>query len=310
MNRNGKVHALLSTARVANVPSVVSNVWVGLVLGYLRYQSAYYTPIHVYDLFLLPLAGVLLYLSGNFFNDWMDRKWDETHRPERALPRGLFSPALYAATAMTLALLGLVTAHSVSHLSAWIALGIVFSIVIYTLVHKRTAWGVIPMGLCRALLPVMGCVALFPYVDDVWPAACALFCYIMGLSLSARYESMAEPPKWIGVMSRGLLLGAAVLVAWGNKHLLITFSPNVLGVLPYLFWTSLCLRIWRRPIPVLVSRLLAGIPLVDWMTLLPLSITLSLYGTHDVLPLIVLALIVPPLAFLSALLLQRLAPAT
>jgi 4-hydroxybenzoate polyprenyltransferase len=310
MNRNGKLHALLSTARVANVPSVVSNVWVGVMLGLLRYESEHFTPISLLCLLLLPLAGVYLYLSGNFLNDWMDRKWDETHRPERALPRGLFPPALYLATATALALLGIGTAFSLSHLSGWVALGIVFSVVVYTLIHKRTAWGVIPMGLCRALLPVMGCVALFPYVDDVWPASSALLFYIMGLSLSARYESMAEPPKWIGLTSRILLLGAAVLVAWGNKHLLVTFRSNIIAVLPYLFWTSLCLRIWRKPIPRLVSRLLAGIPLVDWMTLLAVSLTLFERGGPWIFVGAYACLVVPPVAFISALLLQRLAPAT
>ncbi|GAA5121504.1 UbiA family prenyltransferase [Luteolibacter yonseiensis] len=310
MNREGKLHALLSTARVANVPSVVSNVWVGVILGMLRYQSDHFTPLPRQGLLLLPLAGVFLYLSGNFFNDWMDRKWDETHRPERALPRRLFSPTLYAATAALLATLGLASAFAASHPSGWVAMGIAFSIIIYTLVHKRTTWGVIPMGLCRALLPLMGSVALFPYLDYVWPAAAALFCYIVGLSLTARYESLAEPPKWIGVMSRGLLLGVAVLVVWGNKKQFVEFAPNVAGVLPYLLWTSLSLRIWRKPIPVLVSRLLAGIPLVDAITLLPVSAMLF-QGSADFLnPWAFACMLIPIIAFVSALLLQRLAPAT
>jgi hypothetical protein len=57
-----------------------------------------------------------------------------------------------------------------------------------------------------------------------------------------------------------------------------------------------------------VSRLLAGIPLIDWMALLPLSLpSLAMTGT---LPFTAACLFVPPLAFVSALLLQRLAPAT
>lgn len=308
MNRNGKLHALLSTARVANVPSVVSNVWVGLIIGAITAGTS--SSISTSMIFGLPLAGVLLYLSGNFFNDWMDRKWDMTHRPERALPRKLFSSRLYSIFALAFGSSGVALAASTSPLSGGVAAGIALSIVIYTVFHKRTAWAVIPMGLCRALLPIMGSIAIFPYVDYIWPAAAALFCYIMGLSLSARYESMAEPPRWIGYTSRGLLLGAAVLVTIGNRHLLITVYPTLAGVFPYLLWTSLCLRIWRKPIPVLVSRLLAGIPLVDWMTLLPLSLMLSFYGASEVIPMVIAGFAVPPLAFISALLLQRLAPAT
>lgn len=311
MNRSGKLHALLATARVANVPSVVSNVWLGVMVGMLRSDAGLADRVDgVTVLFILPLAGVMLYLAGNFFNDWMDQKWDVSHRPERALPRGLFRPALYAGLALLLGMLGVGMAAWTSLMSGMVAAGIGFWIVVYTLLHKRTAWAVIPMGLCRALLPVMGCVAIFPYVDAVWPAACALLCYIMGLSLSARYESMAEPPRRVAVMARGLLLGAAVLVAWGNKGLLVGQLSSVIGVLPYLVWTSLCLRIWRQPVPLLVSRLLAGIPWVDWMTLLPVALGLAFDGGDEAFPYMVGCFVVPPVAFVSALLLQRLAPAT
>ena len=311
MNRSGKLHALLSTARIANVPSVVSNVWLGVMVGMLRAEAG--LTARVADaavLLALPLAGVCLYLAGNFFNDWMDLQWDVTHRPERALPRGIFPPGLYAALVLLLGILGLGLAAWTSLESGLVAAGIGFWIVVYTVLHKRTAWAVIPMGLCRALLPVMGCVAVFPYVDAIWPAACALLCYIMGLSLSARYESMAEPPRRIAVMARGLLLGAAVLVAWGNRGLLVGQLSSVVGALPYLVWTSLCLRIWRKPVPLLVSRLLAGIPWVDWMTLLPVGLMLALHGGDGAIPHMVACFVVPPLAFVAALLLQRLAPAT
>jgi hypothetical protein len=310
MNRSGKLHALLSTARVANCPSVVSNVWLGLMVGILRGDSGTASRMHESGFILLPMAGILLYLSGNFFNDWMDRTWDEKHRPERALPRRLFPARLYASVAAGLAVLGLISAFAINGRSGWVAAGIVLNIVIYTVLHKRTAWAVIPMGLCRALLPVMGAIALFPYVDDIWPASCALLCYIMGLSLSARYESQAQPPIHAAILSRGLLLGTAVLVAWGNRGLFVTRWPNLAGIIPYLLWTSLCLRVWRQPVPRLVSRLLAGIPLVDWMTLLPLALMLSFNGVSGVTPLFIMCFAVPPIAFILGLSLQKLAPAT
>ncbi len=311
MNRSGKLHALLSTARVANVPSVISNVWLGVMVGMLRSEVGLADRVDGLAVMLvLPLAGVSLYVCGNFFNDWMDLKWDAKHRPERALPRGLFPPGLYAAAALVLGILGVGAAAWTSLASGMVAAGIAFWIVVYTVLHKQTTWAVIPMGLCRALLPVMGCIAVFPYVDAIWPASCALLCYIMGLSLSARYESMAEPPKRVAVMARGLLLGAAVLVAWGNKGLLVGQFPSVVGALPYLVWTSLCLRRWRKPVPLLVSRLLAGIPWVDWMTLLPVGLMLAFHGGNEAIPYVVACFIIPPLAFVAALLLQRLAPAT
>lgn len=258
----------------------------------------------------LPLAGILLYIGGNFLNDWMDRGWDCQHRPERALPRGLFPPASYLIAATAACLSGIALAAATAPRAGWAAAGIAASIVIYTYFHKRTPWAVIPMGLCRALLPVMGCLAFFPYIDLIWPVACGLLTYIAGLSLSARYEAMAEPPAWVAPAGRGLLLGTALLVAWGNRDLPQGRFVNVIGVLPYLAWTSATLRIWNQPVPLLVSRLLGGIPLVDWMLLLPLGLVNLLGGVSIADPFTAACLFVPPLAFLCALLLQKVAPAT
>ncbi|MES2657743.1 MAG: UbiA family prenyltransferase [Verrucomicrobiota bacterium] len=312
MNRNGKLHALLSTARVANIPSVVSNVWVGVVLGTIRITYSEDLPPSAPWMLALSLAvaGVLLYVGGNFFNDWMDRGWDAQHRPERALPRGLFPPDFYLILSICLMSAGVGLAWAANFRSGMVAGAIVFWIVVYTVWHKRTAWAVIPMGMCRALLPVMGFLALHPYVDMIWPVACALFCYIMGLSLSARYESMKEPPKRVAVMARGLLLLAVVTVAVGNKFFAFDRLPSIWGAFPYLAWTGFCLRFWRKPVPKLVSGLLAGIPFVDWMVLLPVAMTFMNDPREGAWPLALACFIVPPVAFISALLLQRLAPAT
>ncbi len=308
MNRTGKLHALLSTARVANIPSVVSNVWVGVVLG-MFFGDFVVLEIPWSSASRLALAGVSLYVGGNFFNDWMDRGWDAKHRPERALPRGLFPAGFYASLAFALGLLGVGLAASVNTRSAIIAGIIVASICIYTVWHKRSAWAVIPMGLCRALLPVMGFAAFHPNLIEIWPAASGLFCYIMGLSLSARYESMSEPPRRVAMMARGLLLATAFLMAWQHKGFSASLLMSLAGAFPYLVWTGFCLRFRKKPVSALVSGLLAGIPWADWVLLLPISLSLVASGTgwNEFM---IATLALPPLAFISALLLQRLAPAT
>ncbi len=310
MNRSGKPHALLATSRVANIPSVISNVWVGMVVGMTFSLSGPESGTSQAVFLTLPLAGVLLYVGGNFLNDWADRTWDVNHRPERALPRGLFPASLYLMVAIASSLAGIGLAAAANPRCGLAAAGILGSVVIYTVFHKRTPWAVIPMGLCRALLPVMGCFAFFPYIDPIWPIACGLLTYIMGLSLSARYESMAAPPPWVAVTGRALLLGSALLVAWGNRGLYLDRIPSIAGALPYLIWTSLCLRIWNKPVPRLVSRLLAGIPLVDWMLLLPLGLTRIYQDGWRVDGISLLCLAIPPLACISALALQKVAPAT
>lgn len=309
MNRSGKIHALLSTARVANIPSVVSNVWLGVALGMLSNDVLVVLEIPWNSASLLALAGVSLYVAGNFFNDWMDRDWDAKHRPERALPRGLFPPALYAWLAATLGLLGVGLAATVNPRCAIVAGIIVASICVYTIWHKRSAWAVIPMGICRALLPVMGFAAFHPFPHGIWPAAAGIFCYIMGLSLSARYESMAEPPQRVAAMARSLLLATAILMAWQYTAFPENLLIGMAGAVPYLVWTAVCLKFRRKPVSALVSGLLAGIPLVDWMVLLPVFLSLAASGAGWS-GFALGVFVIPPLAFLSALLLQRLAPAT
>jgi len=312
--------ALAATSRIANIPSVVSNVWVGIALGASTadWKAEGMLPLAALT---LPLSGICLYVAGNFLNDWADRDWDATHRPERALPRGAFSPAFYLWIAIIAGLLGLGIAASV-HLSCFlIASGIGIFILLYTRVHKRVAWSVVPMGLCRALLPVLGyfgCVTSgsSPFSPEANPitalAACAagMFFHIIGLSLSARTESMAGPPS--GAMRFARLLfpaaaGCMGFAAWYGASLpLVTCLA---GLLPYCLWTALCLTIFRKPVPLHVSSLLAGIPLLDWILLLPVSLAMAGL-VPGWTPMGFACLVIPPVAFLAGKLLQRLAPAT
>ena len=80
------------------------------------------------------------------------------------------------------------------------------------------------------------------------------------------------------------------------------------GALVYLAWLFACRKFFLRPVSSYVSALLAGIPLVDWIFLLPLA--LWRFPAAPLLPAEWLSLALPPLAFVSALLLQRVAPAT
>jgi 4-hydroxybenzoate polyprenyltransferase len=308
MQRADRIHALLATARVANLPSVVSNVWLGAALGNLA-RAWDGREIDWASVGVLMVAGMLLYLAGNFLNDWQDRTWDGEHRPERGLPRGLFTASSYWRVALSAAVAGVSLATTVSWKSGAVGLGIVGCIWVYTHWHKRYRWAVIPMGLCRGLLPVMGFMAFSESADGIGLAAAAVFTYIVGLSLTARYESLPQAPKVAVVTTRFLLLGTALLVGWRRAEIPAEPWMAAVAVLPYLLWASACLRWWRRPIPRLVSRLLAGIPLVDAVVLLQITLVLARAGPGwDAY--LVACCAISPLAFISALFLQRLAPAT
>lgn len=264
----------------------------------------------------LMAAGVCLYIAGNFLNDWMDQEWDRQHRPERALPRGLFTSGTYLALAAMFAGVGISLAFSTHRIAGITAFLILCFIVIYTLWHKYSPWLVIPMGLCRALLPIMGAVGMLSGPLDsnnqtkaiivASLAGGALFFYIVGLSLSARGESIPHRSNFPKILSFGCFTITAIMVVPMFYHSQIS-GGWWLAPVPYLVWCCICQTNFRRPISRYVSGLLAGIPLVDCITLIPLA----LFSSIPASPLfLIVSLTLPPLAVISALALQRLAPAT
>jgi 4-hydroxybenzoate polyprenyltransferase len=303
MNREGKLYALLATARIANVPSVVSNLGVGVLLGSLDAGQNFSWP------WVLMLAAVLFYVGGNFLNDWADRDWDVRHRPERALPRCLFSAKGYLLTAVGCFGIGLVICGFCGWRAMVISLLLVGLIVLYTKVHKTTVWGVIPMGLCRACLPLLGYVGMRGGIAApmLFPAA-GLFVYIVALSLSARWEARAEA-EGKQQMSRTLLIAAGLLPAL--LPIMVMPVAGWVGMVAFFLWVGLCLTRYRSPIPAHVSALLAGIPLVDWVTLFPMAlIWMRLDRVEPFDPMFSIALFLPPFAFVLGRVLQRIAPAT
>lgn len=304
MNREGKVYSLLATARIANVPSVISNLGVGVLLAYSWTPDEFQWP------WMLSIAAVLFYISGNFLNDWEDCEWDKEHRPERALPRGIFSSRTYLMIATIGMIAGLVMVGSYGFPAFVIALILVRLIVLYTRVHKSAAWSVIPMGLCRALLPVLGFAACIKgFSHEVAFPAIALLAYIIALSLSARWEARGDLPDSEKIKARGLLFGCGIFAA----ALPMIAQPSIgwIGVPPLFLWLVFSLQKYQKPVSAHVSALLAGIPLVDWVTLLPMALIWKLAGRIEVNdPMFLTALILAPVCFVFGRLLQRLAPAT
>lgn len=322
-----RLRALLATLRIANAPSVVSNVWLGYVVGCMAWSDPLFSADAGFRQVAPFLAGLCLYFAGNLANDWFDRDWDHDRRPERALPSGQFQPAAYLAAALLIGSLGLLLAFNTGRWPGVAALFIAGFIALYTWTHKRSPWSVIPMGLCRAGLYLLGYASCATISEEIAHpprnavqgeyailltgmliCLCSgLLAYIAGLSMSARYESMAEPPRRPLMISRALLVYP--LLAMPCVIFLLAQPWGWLGMIPYGIWLALCLTRYRRPIPSHVSALLAGIPLVDALLLLPIAALSKADGffgpdAHWWIGGI------PLVAFILGRLLQKVAPAT
>ena len=293
MSDHSKCKALLATIRTPNIPSVACNVLTGILLASIA------APIHIPNAITAITSGILLYLAGNLLNDWHDRDWDALHRPERALPKNIFKPSSYLtlAIACCLAALASIAAHPRSLAIAAIILGL---ILIYTKSHKSSAWAIIPMGLCRALLPVLGYFVCShqAVTPNLILISAALLIHTCELSLVARSESK---PSRLFLCAYPLVVATACLATHiNNSSDWIKLWP---AALPYLLWTFLALILLRRSAFTGVSMLLAGIPLVDLTFLIPFAM-----GPLPSLPW--LALCAPPVAFILGKSLQKIVPAT
>ena len=332
-----RLRDLLATARVANLPSVAANVVLGFMLGAWHWG---FDPISMdpRELIVLIGSGLCLYLAGTFANDWFDQSWDREHRPERALPAGRFKPATYAAVAIGFATAGLLLASLASAAALTVAAVLLLLVASYTFLHKRTAWAVLPMGLCRSCLYFLGFLHLQSLsieirIDSlagtlsagpggidlivydrlrsaafIATHALGLFAWTVGISLNARCESTAHPSTALRWLSGTLLLiPLAAMSSWWVPYYPLA---GAIAIAPLAIWTALSLTTLAHPLKRRVSALLAGIPLVDLVAAVPLALSLVMPDDSLSNPWLQATIAIPLAAFLLGLLLQKLAPAT
>lgn len=328
--RRQRLLDLLAMGRVANVPTVLCNVFTGCLLGAWFWgglnQDLY--PGHKISLLLPLLSGACLYLGGCFLNDWSDSHWDKQHRPERAIPSGRIHPQTVLKIAAALLAAGLALAFYAKAWALLPAAAIVAAILVYTRFHKQSPLAIIPMGLCRGLLYALGFVAQpLEFVESPYPGgfiqwqiyarggilllslSLGLLAYIAGLSLAARFESKGQLIGNTKLLA--LLLLATPILTHTWIWIEATPKPSYLAAALFaLVLLPVITLIRKRGLGLFVSALLAIIPLIDLIVLAPIS--RAAVAGPLVVPTIssTTILAVPFLALLLALALQRLAPAT
>jgi len=281
-----KLRTFLILGRVSNLPTVWSNCLAGwwLAGGGSRL-----------NLLCVSISVSFLYLGGMFLNDAFDAGFDRNHRSTRPIPSGLVTEKEVWTWGFAWLVLGLIGLAWMGVATAVLALFLVGCILLYNAIHKIMIIAPVVMGGCRFFVYLTAASVGLNGVtgETVWKGL-ALGSYIVGLSFLARKESAAVRINYWP----GIFLAAPVIFAWlmddGSDQRAAVLC-SVVFIL-WVVWTLL--QTFGREHPNIgraVSRLLAGIALVDLLAVADLS--------H-------VATAVFLLWFMLALLLQRFIPAT
>ena len=262
MNRDffSQLRTLVILGRVSNLPTVWSNCLVGWLLG----GGENYA--HLPWLFFGITA---LYLGGMFLNDAFDADFDRQHRPERPIPSGAISPPAVWGWGLAWLVLGALSLIVIGKTTGALALVLVLFIVVYDATHKVITASPWLMGACRFWIYVIAGSAANWGVNG-WPiwGGVALAIYVAGLSHVARLESSrGRVPYWpLALLAAPVML--AMLMDTGENRV-----PALWLSLVLVLWIALCARTIFQGGPVnvgrIVSGLLAGIVLVDWLAVAP-----------------------------------------
>ncbi len=277
--------AALTLGRVSNLPTLLSNALAGAALcGGARHAL----PAAI-------AALMLFYVGGMYLNDACDALVDARERPQRPIPRGEVARGTVFAAGFVLLACGLLIALLAAPAAGWAGTGLIACIVLYDVVHKRTALAPLIMGLCRLLCYGTAALIAGGRLDAplLLPGALGLFCHVIGLTYAARQESydrldaawplavLTVPLAWALWMAR---TGGVALVLWIGLA-----AATVQGV-RWLF------RRGRGDVPRAVSMLIAAISLYD---------SVLIAGTGELA-----AALVAALCFPATLALQRLVAGT
>jgi 4-hydroxybenzoate polyprenyltransferase len=235
---------------------------------------------------LLLLGVSLLYTGGMFLNDAFDEEFDRLRRPERPIPSGKISAGRVWQFGFGQLLVGIIVLFCCGKTAGVIGVILAFFIVVYDFTHKFFVESPWLMGACRFWVYI---IAAAMGVDGLNGFAVfggvALAAYVVGISYIARRESSrGTVPYWpLPLLAAPVIL--ALTINAGDYRLPAIWISLLLGlwVVRYVHY----LLLGGTNVGWIVSNLLAGIILVDWLAVAP-QIP-HLLGTMVFLPLFGLA---------------------
>jgi len=257
---NQRLRTLLLLGRVSNLPTVWSNCLAGWWLG---------GGWNAENLPWLFLGVTLLYCGGMFLNDAFDQQFDRLRRPERPIPSGRIPAMQVWFLGFGLLAAGILTLHPCGRAAFLAALLLAFFIVLYDFTHKFLMASPWLMGACRFWVYfIAGAAGVDGLNGFAIFGGAALAFYVVGLTYVARRESSRRRvPLWpLPLLAAPILLALAINA--GEYRLPALWISAVLGLWivrygRYIFAGGDVNVGW------IVSNLLAGIVLVDWLAVAP-----------------------------------------
>lgn len=251
------LRALLILGRISNLPTVISNCIAGWWLGGHVTTSP---PI------LLFVGACLLYIGGMFLNDAFDVDFDRIHRPERPIPAGVIPLKTVWTLGWLLLALGWGCWLALNVRVAGWGIALAACIVFYNAIHKRITWSPVVMGFCRFFLYLASASVGQPLNTITFLSAIALWAYIIGLSYLARRESAGGVFSWWPLLCLAAPVLLGIWVGYSAQREGSFLLAAVLGL-----WDARALRPLffkgEKNVGAVVSALLAGIVLVDWVAM-------------------------------------------
>lgn len=257
---NQRFRTLLVLGRVSNLPTVWSNCLAGWWLG---------GGGNPWKLPFLLLGASLLYTAGMFLNDAFDQEFDRLRRPERPIPSAKISAGQVWVWGFGLLAVGLLFLAACGPLAAVCGVILAFLIVLYDFTHKAFVESPWLMGACRFWVYIIACAAGGHGLNGfaIFGGAALAF-YVVGLSYVARRESTRGRVSWLPLV----LLAAPIVLAWIINAGAYRRSAAWISVL-LLLWILRCVRSifigGGTNVGWIVTNLLAGIVLVDWLAVAP-----------------------------------------
>jgi len=245
----------LVLGRVSNLSTVWANCLCAWVLAGMGPSGVFAS---------LLVGTSLLYVGGMYLNDYCDIDFDKSFRPERPIPSGQISRRTVLFITLTLLGMGYLLVAWTSQTAALFGLLLLGLIVVYNLVHKKTALGVPLMAGCRlAVYLVVGAAAIGGLRSEVVWAGMLMYLFVFGITSLARSESTNGSVPKAGLVALLLPLVGVLYLGW-NSGYGVTASVGVAmcgAWIGYAFWNAG--RSGQMIVGKAIGPLLAGICLLD-----------------------------------------------